>query len=41
MSLIIILLAVLTTLRSGAFICYHRRPISLLVPPKKTWLRPC
>jgi len=39
--LIIILLAVLTTLRSGALICYHRRPISLLVPPKqKTLLRP-
>ena len=29
-------------MRSGALICYHRRPISLLVPPKqKTWLRPC
>ena len=28
-------------MRSGAFICYHRRPISLLVHPKqKTW-RPC
>ena len=24
----------LTTLRSGALICYHRHPISLLVPPK-------
>jgi len=44
MSLIIILLAVfnnfairrlfLTTLRSGALICYHRRPILLLVPPQ-------
>jgi len=32
----------LKTLRSGALICYHRRPISLLVPPKqKTWLRRC
>ena len=29
-------------MRSGALICYHRRPISLLVPPKqKTWQRPC
>jgi len=36
MSLIIILLAVfLTTLRSGALICYHRRPILLLVPQSR------
>ena len=35
MSLIIILHVVLTTLRSGALICYHRRPILLLVPQSR------
>jgi len=35
MSLIIILLAVFNNKRSGALICYHRRPISLLVPQSR------
>jgi len=42
MSLIIILLAVFNNFAIRHPICYHNRPISLLVPPKqKTWLRPC